>query len=233
MAKPPPKKRANHDDAEDSTAVKSKSARKMLAAAAFMCLASVGAGFFLARMAFLDDASKFEPDYVSEKADDHGAEKDVHESAEGIGTGPGKIQDPLAKGDHPAGDAIALNKSDDSHDDGHAKGGEEEKDDGLLEFGEILTNISSINANGERQTAFLKVNLMVVYRTDAGAAAIMRERQPFMRDLFNAYLRGLTEADVRGMAGILHVKSQLLKRARAAVGSDLPREILISDLIVQ
>jgi hypothetical protein len=35
------------------------------------------------------------------------------------------------------------------------------------------------------------------------------------------------------MAGILHVKAELLKRARAAVGNDLPQEILINDLIVQ
>ena len=54
-----------------------------------------------------------------------------------------------------------------------------------------------------------------------------------MRDLFNGYLRGLTENDVRGMAGILYIKAELLKRARAAVGSDLPQEILIKDLIVQ
>ena len=39
--------------------------------------------------------------------------------------------------------------------------------------------------------------------------------------------------DVRGMAGILYIKAELLKRARAAVGSDLPQEILIKDLIVQ
>ena len=35
------------------------------------------------------------------------------------------------------------------------------------------------------------------------------------------------------VAGILTVKSELLKRVRAAAGNDLPQEILISDLIVQ
>ena len=87
--------------------------------------------------------------------------------------------------------------------------------------------------NGTPTSAFLKVNLMVAYRPDEGADKLMVERQPFMRDLFNGYLRGLTENDVRGMAGILYIKAELLKRARAAVGSDLPQEILIKDLIVQ
>ena len=96
-----------------------------------------------------------------------------------------------------------------------------------------MTNIQSFNAQGEPTTAFLKVSLMVAYRPDDGSGELMQERRPFMRDLFNGYLRGLSESDVRGMAGILHIKAELLKRARAAVGSDLPQEILISDLIVQ
>ena len=49
----------------------------------------------------------------------------------------------------------------------------------------------------------------------------MEERQAFMRDLFNSYLRGLTEADVRGMAGLLFVKSEIAQtgagRRRAVI----------------
>ncbi|WP_437434642.1 flagellar basal body-associated FliL family protein [Sulfitobacter geojensis] len=77
------------------------------------------------------------------------------------------------------------------------------------------------------------INLVIAYRPDAEAGALMEERQPFIRDLFNSYLRGLSEADLRGMGGIMYVKAELLKRARAAVGNDLPQEILIKDLIVQ
>ncbi len=61
----------------------------------------------------------------------------------------------------------------------------------------------------------------------------MKERQPFMRDLFTGYARSLTETDVRGMAGVLNVKAELLKAGPRRRGSDLPKEILISDLIVQ
>ena len=105
--------------------------------------------------------------------------------------------------------------------------------DGVLEFEEIVTNIESYDAKGRPEQAYLKLALVLVYRPDPGASELMKERQPFMRDLFTGYARSLTETDVRGMAGVLNVKAELLKRARAAAGSDLPQEILISDLIVQ
>jgi hypothetical protein len=97
----------------------------------------------------------------------------------------------------------------------------------------MFTNLEGVTPPGVPTKAFLKINLVVAYRTDEGAGDLMEERQPFMRDLFNAYLRGLSEADVRGMAGIMYIKAELLKRARAAAGNDLPQEILINDLIVQ
>lgn len=105
--------------------------------------------------------------------------------------------------------------------------------EGILEFDEIVTNINGFDARGTSTKAFLKLSLVLVYRPDPGAADLMRSRQPFMRDLFTGYARSLTETDVRGMAGVLNVKAELLKRARAAAGSDLPQEILISDLVVQ
>lgn len=195
---------------------KPKSSKKLLLVAVVLSLASMGGGFFLAQMAFKQDAEQYEPDYVEEVEETPGEDgKDAKEAKAGGGKGS---EDPYAEGDE---------KSD----------GEEEEqvavDEGMLEFGEILTNITSTTANGQPRSAFLKLTVVLVYRPDDGARALMESRQPFMRDLFNGYARSLTEADVRGMAGILNVKAELLKRARAAAGNDLPREILISDLIVQ
>ncbi len=115
----------------------------------------------------------------------------------------------------------------------HNADAESAGDPGLLDVGELVTNITGTDRDGNVVRAFLKINLVVAYRTDAGAQSLVAEREPFMRDLFNGYLRGLSEADFRGMAGILKVKSELLKRARAAVGNDLPQDILIKDLIIQ
>ena len=225
---------------EEAEGKKPKSSRLLLIAAAVPCLLSLGGGFYLARMAFSNDAAAYEPEYVDEKKDDKGDEKMAKkEGGDGEKMAKkGQIVDPLAKDGHPDEDAIALKdkKYDKKKDDGKkGKDGEDAvvEDNGLLEFADILTNIQGFAANGAPVKAFLKMNIIVVYRTDEGASTAVRERQPFMRDVFNAYLRGLTESDVRGMAGLLQVKSELLKRARAAVGSDLPQEILISDLIIQ
>tara|TARA_R110002033_G_scaffold161645_1_gene198281 strand:+ start:199 stop:840 length:642 start_codon:yes stop_codon:yes gene_type:complete len=206
--KPAAVKQGSPADAAD----RPRGSRKMLIAAALMCVVSLGGGFFLARAAYVKDAEAFEPEYKSDEAE-HADAKD--------------------------NDAAPQKPSDETHGeaetDDHADGEKDAKaaDTGLLDLGEMLTNIQGFDQNGSPTSVYLKVNLMVAYRPDDGADKLMAERQPFMRDLFNGYLRGLTENDVRGMAGILYIKAELLKRARAAVGNDLPQEILIKDLIVQ
>ncbi|HDY96762.1 MAG: flagellar basal body-associated FliL family protein [Sulfitobacter litoralis] len=206
--KPAAAKQGTPADAAD----RPRGSRKMLIAAALMCVVSLGGGFFLARAAYVKDAEAFEPEYKSDEAE-HADAKD--------------------------NDAAPQKPSDETHGeaetDDHADGEKDAKaaDTGLLDLGEMLTNIQGFDQNGSPTSVYLKVNLMVAYRPDDGADKLMAERQPFMRDLFNGYLRGLTENDVRGMAGILYIKAELLKRARAAVGNDLPQEILIKDLIVQ
>lgn len=210
----------------------SRGSHKMLLAAALLCMLSLGGGFFLARMAYLQDAEAYAPEYQSEDTESHTDKGDGHgkKAETKLRT---DITDPLAKDGHDAEKAMVL-KADkqygaksDVHDE------ETKADSGLLDFGEMLTNIESFDSQGQPTTSFLKLNLIVAYRPDEGSGELMKQRQPFMRDLFNGYLRGLTEADLRGMAGILYVKAELLKRARAAVGSDLPQEILINDLIIQ
>lgn len=242
MAKKPKEKAPEPPaDTEEGAVEKPRGSKKMLMAAAAMCLLSLSGGFFLARMAYVQDAEAYEPDY---KAEEEGEAKEGDDYADKDGDGKDKgkdkdktklredITDPLAKDGHDAEKATALQEKDKGKDGKDGKT-EEVMDTGLLDFGEILTNIKGFDTQGRPTTAFLKVHLMVAYRPDTGAGQIMQDRQPFMRDLFNGYLRGISVADVRGMAGIMYIKAELLKRARAAVGSDLPQEILIRDLIVQ
>lgn len=207
MAKAPKENEAElNPEAEGEEDAKPKGSKKLLIAAVVLSLVSLVGGFFLARMAFQQDAETYAPDYVEEVIEE------------------GENPEELAAAEKPSGDD-------------EKKEGEEEEaagvEDGIIEFDEILTNITSYNQHGVPYNAFLKMTLVMVYRPDEGAKELMESRKPFMRDLFNGYARSLTEADVRGMAGILTVKAELLKRARAAAGSDLPQEILISDLIVQ
>jgi len=218
-----PKAKTSKEDAPavEGAEEKPRGSRKMLLAAALLCVLSLGGGFFLARMAYLQDAETYEPEY--QDAETYEPEyKDAEAEAE---DGHGE------EGAH----AETEEKKEDGHGDAEAKDGEhvEVVDTGMLEFGDILTNIQGFDAQGTPTRAFLKINLVVAYRTDEGAGDLMKEREAFMRDLFNSYLRGISESDVRGMAGVLYVKAELLKRARAATGNDLPQEILIRDLIVQ
>ena len=206
MAKAPKENNAElAAEAEGEEDAQPKGSKKLLIAAVVLSLVSLGGGFFHARMAFQQDAETYAPDYVEEVVE------------EGVD------------------EELAAKESEEKNADGGGEGEEEVKtaEDGIIEFDEILTNITSYNQHGVPINAFLKMNVVMVYRPDPGSRELMESRKPFMRDLFNGYARSLTEADVRGMAGILTVKSELLKRARAAAGNDLPQEILISDLIVQ
>ena len=209
--KPKKKPAASKREGTAEDAGRPRGSRKMLLAAAFMCLISLGGGFFLARMAFMQDAESFEPEYKADAKDSESSPKESENRDSSHETKSGKVAASEGAVDE---DAEALDNS-------------------LFDMGEMLTNIQGFDRTGAPTTAFLKVNLMVAYRPESGASALMAERQALIRDLFNGYLRGLTENDLRGMAGILFVKAELLKRARAAVGSDVPQEILIKDLIVQ
>ncbi len=231
MAKAAKKRAKEPKDSGDETPVevRTQSARKLLFAAVLMSVASLGGGFFLARMAYLQDASSYEPEYVAE----HGEEDVGHDEEDSHSQSATGVHDPLAKDGHPAEDAAALHEEKNADGHGDAEGEEGVADSGLLDFGDLLTNISGFDPQGAPTKAFLKVAVIMVYRPDEGAGAQVAAREPFMRDLFNGYLRGLNEADVKGMAGVLHLKAELLKRARAAMGNDLPQEILINDLIVQ
>lgn len=218
MAKQPTPTDVDGNDGE--VASKAKSARKLLIAALVLSVASLGAGFFLAKTAFLEDSATFEPNYVEDS--DQG---DGHQTA---------VQGDGGDGGHSEAETLAAADKDPEDGDGHGEEGEDDgKVEGVLEFGDILANINGFNAQGKPTRGFLKLKLVMIYRPDTGSKLLMEERQPFMRDLFNGYVRSLTEADLRGMAGIIEVKAELLKRARAAAGNDLPQEILISDLIVQ
>jgi flagellar basal body-associated protein FliL len=105
--------------------------------------------------------------------------------------------------------------------------------EGFLEFEDIVTNINIDGASGEAKRSFLKLSVILVYRPDSGARELIESRQPFMRDLFTTFARSLTESEIRGAAGLMGVKSELLKRARAATGNNLPQDVLIRDIIIQ
>lgn len=98
---------------------------------------------------------------------------------------------------------------------------------------EIIVNITAITETGRKSSRFLKVNLALVFDENAEGAEHVLEREVYIRDAFQNYLRQLTERDLSGSIGVIRVKSELLRRARAIAESDAPQEVLIADIIVQ
>ncbi len=100
-------------------------------------------------------------------------------------------------------------------------------------FQEIIVNITATTATGRQTTRFLKLNLALAYDTRVSGAENIESRKLFLRDSFQEYLRQLNENDLQGSIGLVRLKSELLRRARAISDSDAPQEFLIADLIVQ
>jgi len=98
---------------------------------------------------------------------------------------------------------------------------------------EIIVNITSITETGRKSSRFLKLNLALVFDANAEGSEHVIERKVYIRDAFQNYLRQLTERDLSGTVGVIRLKSELLRRARAVTESEAPKEVLISDIIVQ
>ncbi len=98
---------------------------------------------------------------------------------------------------------------------------------------EIVVNITAVSLAGRKSTRFLKLNLALVFDEHAEGAEHVTDRRVYIRDAFQNYLRQLTERDLSGTIGVLRLKSELLRRARAITESDAPKEVLISDIIIQ
>lgn len=104
---------------------------------------------------------------------------------------------------------------------------------GMLDFKDIVANISGSSASGQPTERLMKIRFDMTYSDPEKSKALMEKKKPYLRDAILSYLRQLHEADLRGSDGLFLLKAELLKRARAVVGSDAPQEFLIVDLVMQ
>ncbi|EPX78009.1 flagellar basal body-associated FliL family protein [Salipiger mucosus] len=111
---------------------------------------------------------------------------------------------------------------------------EDTVDYAYLNFDEMIVNITGYTASGRKTSRFMKIKLTMVYE-DQGPdeATELENKKIFMRDSFQDYLRQLDERDLQGSYGLVRLRSELLKRAKAVTGNQAPQEILIGDLIIQ
>ena len=93
---------------------------------------------------------------------------------------------------------------------------------------DILVNIQS----NDGTPAYLKLGVSLELEDDAQKTAIT-PLMPRITDQFQAYLRELRLDDLKGSAGVLRLKEELLRRVNVAVAPYKVRDVLIKDMTEQ
>ncbi|MGA9794861.1 MAG: flagellar basal body-associated FliL family protein [Rhizomicrobium sp.] len=98
----------------------------------------------------------------------------------------------------------------------------------FMEIPDIVVNIQTADGS----TAFLKLSVSLELQTaseKAGLAVLM----PRVVDQFQSYLRELRVDDLRGSAGVMRIKEELLRRVNVAAAPYNVRDVLLKEMIVQ
>ncbi len=103
----------------------------------------------------------------------------------------------------------------------------------VMPFDEMIVNITDLSEDGQQTQRFMRLDFALVYDRTQDADGFVEARYFYMRDAFQDYLRQLSVRDIDGAHGLLLVRNELLRRARAIAGSDAPQEVLVMELLVQ
>ncbi len=93
---------------------------------------------------------------------------------------------------------------------------------------DILVNVQSADGT----PAYLKLSLSLELDAEAEKPGI-QVLMPRMIDQFQSYLRELRIDDLKGSAGVLRLKEELLRRVNVAASPYHIRDVLLKEMIVQ
>lgn len=93
---------------------------------------------------------------------------------------------------------------------------------------DILVNIQSADGT----PAYLKLSVALELNNAEEKAAI-QPLMPRITDQFQAYLRELRISDLKGSAGVLRLKEELLRRVNVAAAPYHVRDVLLKQMLVQ
>jgi len=93
---------------------------------------------------------------------------------------------------------------------------------------DILVNIQS----NDGTPAYLKLGVSLELEDEEQKTA-MQPLMPRITDQFQAYLRELRLDDLKGSAGVLRLKEELLRRVNVAAAPYKVRDVLLKEMIVQ
>lgn len=98
----------------------------------------------------------------------------------------------------------------------------------FMDMPDIVVNIQTADGS----TAYLKLSVALELQAadeKPGLTALM----PRVVDQFQEYLRELRVDDLRGSAGVMRVKEELIRRVNAAAAPYSVRDVLLKEMIVQ
>jgi flagellar protein FliL len=93
---------------------------------------------------------------------------------------------------------------------------------------DILVNIQS----NDGTPAYLKLGVSLELEDEAQKTAL-EPLMPRITDQFQAYLRELRLDDLKGSAGVLRLKEELLRRVNVAAAPYKVRDVLLKEMIIQ
>jgi flagellar FliL protein len=97
-----------------------------------------------------------------------------------------------------------------------------------FEIPDLIVNIQSADGN----PVYLKLSLSLELASPEEKAGI-QVLMPRIVDQFQGYLRELRPDDLKGSAGIMRVKEELLRRTNAAAAPYHVRDVLLKEMIIQ
>jgi flagellar FliL protein len=98
----------------------------------------------------------------------------------------------------------------------------------FFEIPDIIVNIQTPDST----PAYLKLSVALELEK-AEAKATIEPVLPRIVDQFQTYLRELRVEDIRGSAGVMRLKEELLRRVNLAVAPTPVRDVLLKEMIVQ
>lgn len=97
-----------------------------------------------------------------------------------------------------------------------------------VDMDEMIANIQSSDGN----PVYLKLVVSLEVANPQEKAGI-EALKPRIRDQFQAYLRELRPDDLKGSAGVMRIKEELVRRTNAAAAPYKVRDVLLKDMIIQ
>ncbi len=93
---------------------------------------------------------------------------------------------------------------------------------------EMLVNLNSTS----RAPAFLRLSVSLELKQGANPA-VLEKVMPRIVDNFQVYLRELRVEDLSGSAGLQRLREELLTRVNAAAQSNIVKDVLFKEMLVQ